>query len=476
MRQIKNKGGARMVSANVTSPGKYFTSASSSSKSVQKDKRQDVTFGFMLNNTNSNEEKVSYEKNIPKSDINEKSKLSEKSTLSSKGEKDDGFKTKKADDDFDNEINALKNQMDKEKKSLKELEISNAQSCIIYNIQDFLIQNEQAVKEEIADTLDISVDELDAVLNKLNITVWDLKESDNAKQLVMAFENVDDVSQFLVDNQLLENINQLSEKISNIVSTKMETLQFEPIKNDEEHLENNLEQNDTKPKDTLDEVTKEDVVADIKIKGEDIEKKLENMQDDNRGYEQSKSTMDDKKSNERMTAKFSNENLNVGDILRDLTDAIVEKTDGIDEAKIVSQIIDQINVNVKQGMTSLEIQLYPEHLGKVVVEVTSKDGILNAKIAAETENVKNAIEGQLTILKESLNNQGIKVESVEVTIAGHGFEENLEKGNERNNDANPRKRTVRKDLLNEINGLDTSVEITEEAKMEVIGNTVSYKA
>lgn len=80
------------------------------------------------------------------------------------------------------------------------------------------------------------------------------------------------------------------------------------------------------------------------------------------------------------------------------------------------------------------------------------------------------------MLKDSLNNQGIKVESVEVTIAGHGFEENLEKGNERNDSSSPKKRTIRKGLLDEINGIDTSEEITEEVKMQTIGNTVSYKA
>ena len=42
--------------------------------------------------------------------------------------------------------------------------------------------------------------------------------------------------------------------------------------------------------------------------------------------------------------------------------------------------------------------------------------------------VKAALENQLTALKEQFNNQGIKVEAVEITVQSHGFEseQNLE--------------------------------------------------
>lgn len=460
-----------MVSANVTSTGGYYTGASTSSKSLQKDSKQKVTFGFMLQNTNSNEQKASTVK------TNSKDAVQTKDTVAAKTDKGVDVEPKKTEQkDFENAINEVKNQMDKEKKSLKELELNQPQMYVIANPQNLTAENEQQVKEKIADTLGITTDELDAALDKLNLTVWDLTDLQNAKQLAMVYENVEDVSELLVDNELSEKINDLSEKLSQLVSDNMETVKTETMPVDTQPTAKDMENSNENVEDTTRQEAPTEVAGtSIKIKGEDIEKNLENMQKDS-GSENEQTTLEDKKSSEHPTTKFLNENVNVDGILQDLTDAIVEKTDGVEEARIVSQIIDQINVNAKPGITSLEVQLYPEHLGKVIVEVSSKDGILNAKIAAETESAKNAIEGQLTLLKDSLNNQGIKVESVEVTIAGHGFEENLEKGNERNDSSSPKKRTIRKDLLDEINGIDTSEEITEEVKMQTIGNTVSYKA
>ena len=425
----------------------------------------------MLQNTSPNEQKASAVKTDSKDDVQTKD------TVAAKTDKCVDVKSEKTEQkDFENAINEVKNQMDKEKKSLKELELNQPQMYIIVNPQDLTAHNEQQVKEKIADTLGITTDELDAALDKLNLTVWDLTDLQNAKQLAMVYENVEDVSELLVDNDLSEKINDLSEKLSQLVSDSMETAKIETVPVDIQSTAKDMEN----PNENVDDTARQEAPTEaadtsIKIKGMDIEKNLENMQKD-LSSENEQTGLEDKKSSEHLPTKFSSENVNVDGILRDLTDALVEKTDGVEEARIVSQIIDQINVNAKPGVTSLEVQLYPEHLGKVIVEVSSKDGILNAKIAAETENAKNAIEGQLTLLKDSLNNQGIKVESVEVTIAGHGFEENLEKGNERNDSSSPKKRTIRKGLLDEINGIDTSEEITEEVKMQTIGNTVSYKA
>lgn len=460
-----------MVSANITGTGSYYKSASASSQKLQRDSKQNVAFGFMLKNTNSSEQNIS----VVKTDSREA--VQTKDAVAAKTDKSVDIEPEKTEQkDFENAINEVKNQMDKEKKSLKELELSQSQVYIIHNPQDLTVQYEQAVKEKIADTLGISTDELDATLNQLNITVWDLKDLQNANQLAMAFENVEDVSKLLVDSELSQRVSELSHKLSELVSDSMETAKPETMPVDTQLTARDMENPDENAENVnVEEAPAEAIDTNIKIKGEDIEKNLENMQKDS-GSEDEQAILEDKKSSEHITTKFSNENVNVDGILRDLTDAIVEKTEGVEEARIVSQIIDQINVNAKPGMTSLEVQLYPEHLGKVIVEVSAKDGILNAKIAAETENAKNAIEGQLTLLKDSLNNQGIKVESVEVTIAGHGFEENLEKGNERNDGSGPRKRTVRKDLLEEINGIDTPEEITEAVKMQTIGNTVSYKA
>ena len=60
--------------------------------------------------------------------------------------------------------------------------------------------------------------------------------------------------------------------------------------------------------------------------------------------------------------------------------------------------------------------LNPENLGKVHVAVTAKQGIVTAQLTAQNEQVKAALENQMTALKEQFNNQGVKVEAVEITV------------------------------------------------------------
>ena len=90
--------------------------------------------------------------------------------------------------------------------------------------------------------------------------------------------------------------------------------------------------------------------------------------------------------------------------------------------EIVRQIIDAVKVNVNRTSTEMELQLHPESLGKVNLVVAAKDGIITAQIAAQDEAVKNVIENQLVMLKESFEQQGLKVEAVAVTVQSHGFE------------------------------------------------------
>lgn len=103
-------------------------------------------------------------------------------------------------------------------------------------------------------------------------------------------------------------------------------------------------------------------------------------------------------------------------------DIVTEDTSRVSEADIVNQVIDQIKLSSGRELTSIEVMLNPERLGSVHVTVTAKNGILSAQIAAQNEQVKTALENQVTALKENFQNQGIKVDAVEITVMTHQFE------------------------------------------------------
>ena len=127
------------------------------------------------------------------------------------------------------------------------------------------------------------------------------------------------------------------------------------------------------------------------------------------------------------------------------------------------------------------MQLHPESLGSLHIQITSKGGEVTAQFRVQDETVKAAIESQVAELKETLKNQGIKVEAVEVTVESHAFESNLWQGQGREENASYQgeRKGHRRINLNELEGLE---ELTEEEDklaaemMEANGNTVDYTA
>ena len=91
-------------------------------------------------------------------------------------------------------------------------------------------------------------------------------------------------------------------------------------------------------------------------------------------------------------------------------------------------------------MTSIDMLLNPASLGHVALNVTSKDGSVTAQLTAQSEAVKEALESQLVVLKQNLEQAGVKVTAVEVTVSSHAFEENLEQGNNGQSDAEAQER------------------------------------
>lgn len=152
-----------------------------------------------------------------------------------------------------------------------------------------------------------------------------------------------------------------------------------------------------------------------------------------------------------------------------------------DVQRIMNQITERIKVETGTELTEVEMQLQPETLGTLRIHLTSKEGAVTAQFTAENESVRAVLEAQTMQLKENLNQQGIKVEAVEVTIANQGFERSFAQNEQQSGKyEEPKKRGIRKIQLSD--GLDISeMELSEEERltaemMEINGNTVDYMA
>ena len=78
----------------------------------------------------------------------------------------------------------------------------------------------------------------------------------------------------------------------------------------------------------------------------------------------------------------------------------------------------------------MELQLNPEHLGKVLLSVASKNGVMTANFTVQSDEARAALESQMYTLRENLESKNLKVEVVEVQIADSDFTQRDQTGSE----------------------------------------------
>ena len=152
-----------------------------------------------------------------------------------------------------------------------------------------------------------------------------------------------------------------------------------------------------------------------------------------------------------------------------------------DTNQIMDQILDYMKVSVKPEMTSLEMQLHPESLGTLHIQITNREGAMTAQFIAQNESVRAALESQVMELKENLEQQGVKVEAVEVTVAQYSLDRNPGGSETASGQQQKQGRKGGRNLnLGELNP-EEEEELTEEERltaeiMQAEGNTVNYTA
>lgn len=100
----------------------------------------------------------------------------------------------------------------------------------------------------------------------------------------------------------------------------------------------------------------------------------------------------------------------------------------VDTTDIIRQIVDSMSISNTTEESAINLKLTPESLGRMYINVSQKNSEISARIAVSNEAVKEALQTQMVNLKEALNNSGIRVNEVEITVASHEFERNLEQG------------------------------------------------
>lgn len=411
---------------------------------------------------------------------------------------------------------------------------------VINNSTDTLDQFQSDVVRTVAEQLGVSEDSVKDMMESLGLTAFDLLNPENLAQLAMQLTGETSPMDLLMNDQfqgLMQQIDQLGGQLANELElqpaqmdeliAQMDILQTPETLTDEEMQILNDAAGQQTTADTVstdimpelaqtDEVQPMDKQADVfqeEPKSDEVRTQQPQAQDTKQTAEQQtmeqqtdagdadvdSQTGDQVKSAqpEKMTADRNN-----SDVAKTQTAVQMQDTAGVqtmahaadvtsetsyisvDTMDLLEQVAEQIRVNVSQGTSSMEMQLNPENLGKVYVNISSKEGMIHAQLAASNEAVRAALETQVADLRQNLNQAGVKVDAIEVTVASHEFEKNLEQnqenekqqGERQQEQSGGRRRNLNLSSLDGVSGLMTEEETLAAQMMRENGNSMDVTA
>jgi flagellar hook-length control protein FliK len=346
--------------------------------------------------------------------------------------------------------------------------------------------------QEIADVFGISMEELQAVLGEMNLEPTDLLNASELGALLLNLGGAEDVCALITDGELYENYQMLMEKLNAVLQESAETLETEP-----EVLTGLLEEG------LVDEALPAET-EEAPVRAEDMTQKPESAEsaeaentpavnvteeapkkEQEAGNQNSGQSRGEEGHSESRTGKGEYVNPFIQDLRTDQFRPEFLQSQDVTESSpwsestraIMDQILDYMKVQLTGEVTSLEMQLHPASLGTLQVQIASKAGVMTANFITQNETVKAALESQMVQLKEQFEEQGVKVEAIEVTVQTHEFERNLdEQGRGRNQQEPERKGRTRRIHLGEGTGADT-LEGEDALAADMLaagGSTVDY--
>lgn len=381
------------------------------------------------------------------------------------------------------------------------------------NTDEKLAAFEEDVRQVLKEKLGVTDEEITDAMQKLGLTVADLIQPNQLTQLTAELTGSENIGELLCNDSFMEIVNEiggLSQDLlddlgmtsqmftetvaaaSQVVTTP-ESAGIEQLP--EMQVTENVKADKTAANDTSDQmnsVLKEENTVQTASDADEVEiqKQEDNILLQKEVAEETDTKADDGQTGNRnesgntsnQTAFVSQEHT-VDPAAAKTPETVPEFSRQLDTLDLIRQVTEFTKITVREAQTTMEMQLNPEHLGKIYIEVTTKEGNVSAHIMTQNELVKEALEAQMAELKQSMNQAGVKVDAVEVTVGSHEFEKNLEQNAkqeerqaEEQEKASPKTRRINLDDLDELSGVMSEEEALVAQIMADHGNSVDYTA
>lgn len=339
-----------------------------------------------------------------------------------------------------------------------------------------------SVVQSIADTLNVSVEAVNESIENLNLDVTDVLDTKNIPLIVADVNNLSDVSEIMMDENLSADVKELIGEVnetldglareigSTVEELKADIDRFAGERMSTDYSNRSYNESEVVTENRIDSTANNTPVIEVESRN--------NAKEDTQGRAKSDGDSGNNTLNFAQT---------VIDNLKAVTEARVNENTSdfgrtISAQDIYEQVMSNLKLTMKADMTQMEMELHPASLGNVRVQVAAKDGVITASFTTENESVKAALETQVLTLKNQLEEQGIKVEAVEVTVGSHAFERNLSENGEgsgnpegENNKSKPRSIDLSRLSEDDIESLGDEDRVTADM-MAREGNTVNYLA
>ena len=369
--------------------------------------------------------------------------------------------------------------------------------------------------KQIADEMDVTPEDVEAAMAVLGLMPIELFDIDNLRQLLLTIAGSEDGLSLLTDETLYGNMQNLFTAVEDSLENlqkelglsedELNALLDQMISESEEPVEENVQIPEMAVTDSVEEKPEvnlegmKDYTVSVHKDGETVQVKVtvddasgaksvqEEVTDAPKAEVQGSHKMQDRNASADSGKGESNANafLQTFDRPVEVTETPAPVNAGYQSVQtedIMNQIMDYMKINLKADANEMEMQLHPASLGTVNVQIAAKDGAITAHFTTQNEAVRAVIETQLIQLKQQFEEQGIKVDAVEVTVANHEYGQQFSQENE---DAAQKQgksaKNTRRINLDEIDE-ESDLEEMEESEriavemMQANGNTVDFTA
>ena len=346
--------------------------------------------------------------------------------------------------------------------NISELNANTSVKADLKSVENVANEITNEITNEVRDILGVDDETLANAMTALGFSALDLLDTSNLAKLVLTINGSSEFTDLLTDENMMNQLNSLIDVVENINWEELTGMSKEDFA---AALANSMQQGDIEDENLMTTVSDGETFSVIQEDASDrqvnvqtdVSDNITDVSDNITDAKQDVTVVVEKNQNEAEPGSAQTDS----DAGKNMSEEIAESTVSDDDAvssrqtnvqnnfiqnmdqaavnveqtqsarpdtvrmqqmvDIVNQVVEKIKVSLGTESTSMEMQLNPEHLGKVLLNVSSKNGMLTAVFSVQSEEAKAALESQMFTLRENLELRELKVDAVEVNVSDFDF-------------------------------------------------------